>query len=57
MADASETIYICIKLGLTGIGELMKNSISDAVSRYPNSERLNMVCMKSSCAVCLSWYL
>ncbi|KAL6123737.1 hypothetical protein ACLB2K_076255 [Fragaria x ananassa] len=43
MADASEAIYICIKLGLTGIGELMKNSISDAVSRYPNSERLNMM--------------
>ncbi|KAL6127941.1 hypothetical protein ACLB2K_071302 [Fragaria x ananassa] len=43
MADASEAIYICIKLGLTGIEELMKNSISDAVSRYPNSERLNML--------------
>ncbi|XP_050385714.1 uncharacterized protein LOC126802181 isoform X1 [Argentina anserina] len=43
MADASEAIYICIKLGLIGIGELMKNSISDALSRYPNSERLNLL--------------
>ncbi|XP_024176932.1 uncharacterized protein LOC112182650 isoform X1 [Rosa chinensis] len=43
MADASEAVYICIKLGVIGIGELMRNSISDALSRYPNSERLNML--------------
>ena len=53
MADASEAVYICIKLGLTGVGELLKNSISDALSRYPNSERLNMVCIKSLCGMFL----
>lgn len=55
LADASEAVYISIKLGLVGIGAIM-SSISDALSTYPNSERLNMVCIKSMCVGCgLSW--
>ncbi|XP_009347438.2 uncharacterized protein LOC103939111 isoform X2 [Pyrus x bretschneideri] len=42
-ADAPEAFYISVKLGLVGIGEILKSSISDALSRYPNSERLNML--------------
>lgn len=43
LADAPEAFYISVKLGLVGIGEILRSSISDALSRYPNSERLNMV--------------
>ncbi|TQD70914.1 hypothetical protein C1H46_043549 [Malus baccata] len=42
-ADAPEAFYISVKLGLVGIGEILRSSISDALSRYPNSERLNML--------------
>ncbi|XWS66021.1 hypothetical protein CRYUN_Cryun05aG0164400 [Craigia yunnanensis] len=41
LADASEAFYISVKLGVEGIGELLRRSISAALSRYPNSERLN----------------
>ena len=43
LADAPEAFYISVKLGVEGIGELLRRSISAALSRYPNSERLNMV--------------
>ncbi|CAL8125316.1 unnamed protein product [Prunus armeniaca] len=43
LADAPEAFYISVKLGLVGIGEILRSSISDALSRYPNSERLNML--------------
>lgn len=43
LADAPEAFYISVKLGVQGIGEILRRSISDALDRYPNSERLNMV--------------
>ncbi|GKV28471.1 hypothetical protein SLEP1_g37526 [Rubroshorea leprosula] len=43
LADAPEAFYISVKLGVEGIGELLRRSISAALSRYPNSERLNML--------------
>ncbi|KAA3464274.1 SANT domain-containing protein 2 [Gossypium australe] len=43
LADAPEAFYISIKLGVEGIGELLRRSISAALLRYPNSERLNML--------------
>nr|XP_048326407.1 uncharacterized protein LOC107413517 isoform X4 [Ziziphus jujuba var. spinosa] len=41
LADAPEAFYISVKLGIEGIGEILRRSISTALSRYPNSERLN----------------
>ncbi|XP_061986271.1 uncharacterized protein LOC133705165 isoform X2 [Populus nigra] len=43
LANAPEAFYISVKLGLEGIGELLRRSISGALSRYPNNERLNML--------------
>ncbi|KAJ6767991.1 CONDITIONAL LOSS-OF-GROWTH 1 [Salix koriyanagi] len=43
LANAPEAFYISLKLGLEGIGELLRSSISGALSRYPNNERLNML--------------
>ncbi|KAK4835257.1 hypothetical protein QYF36_007544 [Acer negundo] len=43
IADAPEAFYISVKLGVEGIGELLRRSISVALSRYANSERLNML--------------
>lgn len=43
LADAPEAFFISVKLGVEGIGELLRRSIAVALSRYPNSERLNMV--------------
>lgn len=43
LADAPEAFYISVKLGVQGIGEILRRSISDALDRYPNSERLNML--------------
>ncbi|CAK7325649.1 unnamed protein product [Dovyalis caffra] len=43
LANAPEALYIAVKLGLEGIGELLRRSISAALSRYPNNERLNML--------------
>lgn len=43
LADAPEAFYISVKLGVEGIGELLRRSISASLSGYPNSERLNMV--------------
>ncbi|XP_052185086.1 uncharacterized protein LOC127796757 isoform X3 [Diospyros lotus] len=41
VADAPEAFYISVKLGLEGIGELLRRSVSAALSTYPNSDRLN----------------
>ncbi|XVE52701.1 hypothetical protein DITRI_Ditri02bG0144300 [Diplodiscus trichospermus] len=43
LADAPEAFYISVKLGVEGIGELLRRSISAALSGLPNSERLNML--------------
>ncbi|KAE8670729.1 hypothetical protein F3Y22_tig00112114pilonHSYRG00215 [Hibiscus syriacus] len=43
LADAPEAFCISVKLGVEGIGELLRRSISTTLSRYPNSERLNML--------------
>ncbi len=43
LADAPEAFYISVKLGVEGIGEILRSSISSKLSKYPNSERLNMV--------------
>lgn len=43
LADAPEAFYISVKLGVEGIGELLRRSILTALSRFPNSERLKMV--------------
>ncbi|WCJ19565.1 hypothetical protein M5689_001850 [Euphorbia peplus] len=43
LADAPEAFYISVKIGLEGIGELLRRSVSAALSRYSNNERLNML--------------
>ena len=43
LANAPEALYMSVKLGVEGIGELLRRSISSALSRYPNNERLNLV--------------
>ncbi|KGN50551.1 uncharacterized protein LOC101205603 isoform X2 [Cucumis sativus] len=43
LANAPEAFYISVKLGVEGVGEILKASISSALCRYPNSERLNML--------------
>lgn len=42
LADTLEAFYISIKLGVEGIGEILKRSISAALTRCPNSELLNV---------------
>ncbi|KAJ1435535.1 hypothetical protein SESBI_05048 [Sesbania bispinosa] len=39
--NAPEAFFISVKLGVEGIGEILRRSIASALSRYPNSERLN----------------
>ncbi|XLR11355.1 hypothetical protein HN51_048095 [Arachis hypogaea] len=39
--NAPEAFYISVKLGVEGIGEILRRSIAFALSKYPNSERLN----------------
>nr|KYP50761.1 hypothetical protein KK1_027451 [Cajanus cajan] len=41
--NAPEAFYISVKLGVEGIGEILRRSIASALSGYPNSERLNML--------------
>ncbi|CAJ1840641.1 unnamed protein product [Sphenostylis stenocarpa] len=41
--NAPEAFYISVKLGVEGIGEILRRSIASALSSYPNSERLNML--------------
>lgn len=49
LVDAPEAFYISVKLGIEGIGEILRRSISAALYRYPNSERLNTVLSQSWC--------
>ncbi|KAK9062979.1 hypothetical protein SSX86_016849 [Deinandra increscens subsp. villosa] len=46
LADASEALHISVKLGIEGIGDILKRSISAALPRYSNSERLNTLLEK-----------
>eukprot|EP00268_Persea_americana_P027875 TRINITY_DN2712_c0_g2_i6.p1 TRINITY_DN2712_c0_g2~~TRINITY_DN2712_c0_g2_i6.p1 ORF type:complete len:1123 (+),score=236.12 TRINITY_DN2712_c0_g2_i6:618-3986(+) len=46
LADAPEAFYIAVKHGLEGIGEILRGSVSEALSRFPNFERLNMLLEK-----------
>nr|KYP75450.1 hypothetical protein KK1_008184 [Cajanus cajan] len=41
--NAAEAFHISVKLGVEGIGELLRRSIASALLRHPNSERLNML--------------
>ncbi|KAF5467270.1 hypothetical protein F2P56_017110 [Juglans regia] len=43
LADAPEAFYISVTLGVEGIGEILRRSISSMLSKYPNSERLYML--------------
>ncbi|CAI0411348.1 unnamed protein product [Linum tenue] len=43
LVDAPEAFYISVKLGVEGIAELLRRSISAALARYSNNERLNML--------------
>lgn len=43
LADAPEALHISVKLSLEGILELLRRSISTALSTYPNNDRLLMV--------------
>ncbi|XP_071705820.1 uncharacterized protein [Rutidosis leptorrhynchoides] len=46
LADAPEALHISVKLGIEGIGDILRSSISAALPRYSNSERLNMLLEK-----------
>ncbi|XP_068634914.1 uncharacterized protein [Aristolochia californica] len=46
LADAPEAFYIAVKHGVDGIGEILRRSISEALSRYPNFDRLNALLEK-----------
>ncbi|KAH1045651.1 hypothetical protein J1N35_036435 [Gossypium stocksii] len=41
LADAPEAFYISVKLGVEGIGELLRRSLSATLATYPNSELLH----------------
>ncbi|GAB4854844.1 hypothetical protein Ancab_023429 [Ancistrocladus abbreviatus] len=43
LANAPEAFHISVKLGVQGIGELLRRSVSAALSRYPGSEQLNII--------------
>lgn len=47
LADAPEAFYISVKLGVEGIGEILRRSIAAALSGFSNSERLNQVGLSS----------
>lgn len=40
LADAPEALHISVKLGVEGIVELLRRSISTSLSTYPNNDRL-----------------
>ncbi|PIN04332.1 hypothetical protein CDL12_23134 [Handroanthus impetiginosus] len=46
LADAPEALHISVKLGVEGIVELLRRSISTALSTYPNNDRLLMLLEK-----------
>uniref|UniRef100_M4CB78 Uncharacterized protein n=1 Tax=Brassica campestris TaxID=3711 RepID=M4CB78_BRACM len=43
LADAPEAFYISVKLGVEGIGEILRRSIAASLSGFSNSERLNQL--------------
>lgn len=43
LADAPEAFYISVKLGVEGIGKILRRSIAASLSGFSNSERLNQV--------------
>lgn len=47
LAEAPEAFYIAVKLGVEGIGEILRRSTSSMLSKYPNGERLNTVMSES----------
>lgn len=51
LADAPEALHISVKLGIEGIGDILKRSISAALPRYSNSDRLNTVITKLSVVI------
>ncbi|KAG9445143.1 hypothetical protein H6P81_016483 [Aristolochia fimbriata] len=48
LADAPEAFYIAVKHGVDGIGEILRKSVSEALSRYPNVDHQNMLLEKIS---------
>ncbi|KAH9623434.1 hypothetical protein KSS87_002680 [Heliosperma pusillum] len=46
LANAPEAFHISVKLGVQGIGELLRRSVSATLSRYSDSERLNNILEK-----------
>ncbi|KAG5533433.1 hypothetical protein RHGRI_027561 [Rhododendron griersonianum] len=46
LAEAPEAFYLSVKLGVEGIGELLRRSISAALLTYPNGDRLNTLLEK-----------
>ncbi|GFQ01422.1 hypothetical protein PHJA_002286100 [Phtheirospermum japonicum] len=46
LADAPEALHISVKLSVEGILELLRRSISTALSTYPNNDRLLMLLEK-----------
>ncbi|EPS72407.1 hypothetical protein M569_02349, partial [Genlisea aurea] len=46
LADAPEALYIAVVLGVDGIVELLRRSISNSVSALPDSDRLSMLLQK-----------
>ncbi|KZV22590.1 hypothetical protein F511_02607 [Dorcoceras hygrometricum] len=46
LADAPEAMHISVKLGVEGIVELLRRSVSTALSTYPNNDRLVMLLEK-----------
>lgn len=43
LADAPEALHISVRLGVDGVGDLLRRSVAAALSRYANCDRLNMV--------------
>lgn len=43
LADAPEALHISVRLGVEGVGDILKISVAAALSRYANCDRLNMV--------------
>lgn len=46
LANAPEAFHISVKLGVEGIGELLRRSVSAALSRFSDSEQLNILLQK-----------
>ncbi|KAL9226090.1 hypothetical protein vseg_001940 [Gypsophila vaccaria] len=46
LANAPEAFHISVKLGVQGIGELLRRSVSARLSRYSDGERLNIILEK-----------